>query len=105
MMPAKPKNIVIIGNNLAISWNDNTESFIENKRLRDVCPCANCSGETDVFGNVYKGNNSQNNANLEKYIIKGYINIGHYAIRVVWGDGHNAGIYSFDLLKNLNDTK
>ena len=101
----KPKNIVAMGENLAIKWDDDSESFISNKKLRDACPCAHCSGETDVFGNVYKGKSSPDSGDVEKYNIKGYMNIGHYAIRIVWGDNHNAGIYSFDLLKTLDDTK
>ena len=101
-MKIKPENIVIIENHLAIKWNDGSESFLSNKQIRDLCPCANCSGETDVFGNVYMGQPSEDN-HKNKYHIKGYLNIGHYAIRIVWGDGHNAGIYSFDLLKTLND--
>ena len=28
--------------------------------------------------------------------------MGHYAIRIVWKDGHNAGIYSFEFLKSLD---
>ena len=48
-------NIESFPNGLAISWNDKKDSFIDYKILRDQCPCANCSGESDVFGNLYKG--------------------------------------------------
>ena len=99
----KPKNIVIMGENIAIKWDDGSESFIKNKRLRDACPCANCSGESDVFGNVYKNKVQEDLIyRQKKYEISSYRNIGHYAIRIQWGDGHNSGIYSFDLLNNLN---
>ena len=100
-MTIKPENIVIMDVNLAIKWSDGSESFLSNKQLRGLCPCSNCSGETDVFGNVYGCQDNENNHN-KKYHIKGYLNIGHYAIRIVWGDGHNTGIYSFDFLKSLN---
>ena len=96
-------NIESFPNGLAIVWNDSKDSFIEHKTLREGCPCANCSGESDVFGNVYKGEVSLETP--KKYMIDGYINIGHYAIRIMWSDGHNAGIYSFDFLKNINDKK
>ena len=89
--------------NIAIKWNDDSESFILNKLLRDKCPCANCSGESDVFGNIYKSAVQQSDNN--KYTINRYINIGHYAIRIVWQDGHNAGLYSFVFLKTLDDNK
>ena len=105
-MILKPKNIVIMHENIAIKWADGSESFIKNKQLRDACPCANCSGESDVFGNIYKNNNQKHASNnQQKYKINGYRNIGHYAIRVQWEDGHNTGIYSFDFLKNLNVEK
>jgi DUF971 family protein len=27
--------------------------------------------------------------------------VGNYAIRIVWNDGHSAGIYSWDYLRSL----
>ncbi len=93
-----------MGDNIAVKWNDGTESFINNKTLRKKCPCANCSGESDVFGNIYKSKGT-NMDEPNKYKIVGYINVGHYAIRIAWGDGHNAGIYSFDFMKSLDDKK
>ena len=103
-MKIKPETIVIMDDNIAIKWDNNSESLISNKIMRDKCPCANCSGESDVFGNIYKLNNPQLENN-SRYILKRYMNIGHYAIRIIWGDGHNAGIYSFDFLKTLGDNK
>ena len=54
-MSIKIKELINVPNGLAISWSDNKETFIEYLILRDSCPCANCSGESDIFGNVYKG--------------------------------------------------
>ena len=87
---------------MLFKWDDGLESYINLKTLREKCPCANCSGESDVFGNVYKGADSTPDLK-KKYIIDGYINIGHYAIRIMWGDGHNSGIYSFTFLKSFDD--
>ena len=100
-MSLKPDDIIIMDSNVAIKWNDDSESFIPTAELREKCPCANCSGESDVFGNVYKGSDDSLNDKGQKHIINTYINIGHYAIRIIWGDGHNAGIYSFNFLKSL----
>ena len=97
-------NIEPFPNGLAIAWNDSKDSFVEYKTLRKKCPCANCSGESDVFGNVYKNQNT-NIADSNKYKIVGYMHIGHYAIRIAWGDGHDAGIYSFDFMKSLDAKK
>jgi DUF971 family protein len=101
-MTIKPINFVVLDNNIAIRWSDNSESFIDTKILRKACPCANCSGESDVFGNVYLNQKSKS-LNKQGTIIIKYSHVGHYAIRIVWGDGHNNGIYSFKLLKSLDD--
>ena len=103
-MKIKPENIIVMNNNMAIKWTDDSESFIDNKLMREKCPCANCSGESDVFGNIYKADIPQSK-NSNQYIINRYINIGHYAIRIIWEDGHNAGIYSFEFLKTLSDSQ
>ena len=101
-MTIKPVDIVVMNTSIAIKWESGLESFIDNKKLREACPCANCSGETDVFGNIYKNDQPLNINDDTKYKIISYSYIGHYAIRIQWGDGHNSGIYTFDLLNDFN---
>ena len=100
----KIKNIDQMPLGLAIVWDDNTDSLIPYKYLRNSCPCAYCSGETDVFGNIYIGEG------IKKSDLAFEINkiefVGHYAIRIYWQDNHNSGIYPFELLQKLgNDSK
>ena len=96
------KNILLTGTELAVKWSDETESFVALKTLRDCCPCAFCSGEKDVLGNVYKGpkrelgETAYEAINLER--------IGHYAIRIFWGDGHADGLYTYDMLRKLDNS-
>ena len=47
-MRLEPTNIQQIGDELAIAWNDGTESFIKLETLRRACPCAACGGEPDA---------------------------------------------------------
>lgn len=101
-MKIKPKKIIVMNSNVAIKWSDDSESFIDNRVMRERCPCANCSGESDVFGNIYKTKASPLNSEGQ-YIINSFVNVGHYAIRILWGDGHGAGIYSFNFLRSLGD--
>ena len=103
-MITKPKNVIIVENHLAIKWNDGKESFLDCKKLRLSCPCASCSGEFDVFGNKYINKNQIPSSESNSIIIN-YEYVGHYAIRFLWGDGHNSGIYSFGLLRGLGDSK
>jgi DUF971 family protein len=91
----------VVNEFLLLQWEDNTENILELKSMRDNCPCANCSGETDVFGNVYKG--PPQSMNAESYTLKGIQPVGHYAIRPFWNDGHRDGIYPFEFLKKLCD--
>src|SRR5262245_39360576 len=50
----RPTDLQVIGTELAVKWDDGTESFILLEKLRRHCPCAGCKGEMDIMGNVYK---------------------------------------------------
>jgi DUF971 family protein len=95
----KPVNIQVLGPELAIAWDDKSESYIPLEKLRLACPCAYCSGETDVLGNVARGPKVQ--LQPAAFELKSFETVGTYAIRPVWGDGHSSGIYSYDYLKKL----
>jgi DUF971 family protein len=95
----KPLDIQQIGNELAIRWDDHSESFIKLEKLRRYCPCAACHGESDIFGNVAKGPDIPLKAS--SFILSRLDNVGGYALHFVWGDGHSTGIYSFDYLKKV----
>jgi DUF971 family protein len=97
-MRLEPANIQQIGDELAIQWNDGTESFLDLGHLRRACPCAGCGGEPDVLGNVSRPNVSYTD---DSFKLKGFTLVGGYAIQPQWGDGHNTGIYSFQYLRRL----
>ena len=99
-MQTKIKNIDILPDGLAILWSDNLESYILFSTLRDNCPCAFCSGESDIFGNVYKGEKKKYNES--SYQLLRVIYVGQYGLQMVWGDKHKDGIYTYELLKKLN---
>ena len=84
---------------MLFKWEDGLESYINLKTLREKCPCANCEGEKDVFGNIYIGNTSPINEN--SFLLKGLQPVGYYALRPFWKDGHHSGIYSFEMLRAL----
>ena len=96
------KEYEILNDLLLLQWHDKTENAMPLKPLRDNCPCANCAGETDVFGNIYKG--PAQIMNEESYLITGIQPVGYYAIRPFWKDGHSDGIFSFEFLRKLCGT-
>ena len=97
----KIKNINQMPIGLAILWDDDTDSLIPYKKLRNACPCAYCSGETDVFGNIYKGPPKMKTET--SYKLTQIESIGYYGLRPHWGDHHDTGIFTFKHLKALGE--
>ena len=93
----QPLDIQPIGNELAIKWEDGTESFIAFERLRRACPCAGCKGEMDIMGNLYK--NPERPLSPAAFQLRRLDRVGTYAVKTVWADGHESGIFSFDYLR------
>jgi DUF971 family protein len=79
---------------LIVTWKDGTTSEIEWKKLRDHCPCADCA-ELHGPADSLKLNLAPN-YNLASV---GYI--GNYAVQPRWGDGHDAGLFSWNYLREL----
>lgn len=97
-MRIEPTNIQQIGHELAIAWNDGTESFLKLELLRRACPCAACGGEPDVLGRISRPNVTYKNQSFQ---LVGFDLVGGYALQPRWGDGHSTGIYSFTYLCRL----
>jgi DUF971 family protein len=92
-------DIQAIGHELAIRWEDGGESFITLEALRRACPCAECKGEMDVMGNVYRAPEKPLTPASFQLVRFGFV--GGYAIQPQWGDGHSTGLYSFQYLREL----
>ncbi len=95
----QPVNVQHIGEELAIKWEDGSESFIPLEKLRRYCPCAGCKGEMDIMGNLYKGPDQP--LTPAAFQLRRIIPVGTYALQPVWADGHATGIYSFDYLRKV----
>ena len=95
----RPTDVQQIGDELAIKWDDGSESFIKLETLRRYCPCAGCKGERDIMGNLYKGPDRPLSAH--SFQLARIAMIGGYAVQPVWADGHSTGLYSFDYLRQV----
>jgi len=95
----RPNDIQQIGSELAIRWDDGTESFIALEKLRRSCPCAGCKGEVDVMGNLHRG--PEQPLGPASFRLVRLAHVGSYAIQPAWSDGHDTGFYSFDYLKRV----
>ena len=67
--------------------------------LRDACPCAGCSGE-QVLMHSYVPAPADHDAR-GRYELKGVETVGEYALKFVWGDGHDMGLYTWEHLRDL----
>lgn len=91
---------------VTIDWTDGHRSEYSCELLRDQCPCATCSGahgaepqRTDYSAPRPPANPFQ--MYKPKIRMNSIEEVGSYAFRIDWNDGHNAGIYSFDFLRRL----
>ena len=93
-----PTNIQIVGNEVAIVWDDGAESYFEFERLRAASPSAETQGERDILGVQYGGNGPRR---FPGVTVLTWEQVGNYALRFDFSDGHRTGLYSFDYLRNL----
>ena len=96
-----PVNIQLIGQEIAIVWDDGAESYFTFEKLRAASPSAANLGETDIMGNKYGGDGPKKFPGVE---VTGWAQIGNYAIRFDFSDGHRTGLYSYDYLRKLGAT-
>jgi DUF971 family protein len=85
---------------LLIKWSNNETSEITLQKLRDECPCVNCKGESVMFESYIPIKSPFKPAGF--YEIDKIEAVGNYAINIVWKDGHNTGIYSWDVLRAIS---
>jgi len=94
-----PADIQHVGEELAVRWDDGSESYIRLEDLRRACPCAGCQGERDVLGQLHKGPSRP--LTPASFRLQQLVPVGGYAVQPVWGDGHNTGLFTFDYLFGL----
>lgn len=80
---------------LSIAWAGGGESTYRVRDLRIACPCASCVDENT---GIRRLDPARVPADVRPVNI---VSIGNYAIKITWTDGHDTGIYSFELLRRL----
>lgn len=105
--PAKVKIDKTGGTGMTIEWRDGHTSHWSFAWLRAACPCATCYESREAEGRapgiakpksllpMYEA--PPRPADVEP--------IGKYALRFKWNDGHEAGLYSWDYLRNVCDVE
>jgi DUF971 family protein len=85
-----------------IEWTDGHVSQYTCAYLRDHCPCATCSNAHGT-SEPQPGTQSSNPFVMykERPKMRDVEMVGRYAMRILWNDGHNTGLYSWTLLREL----
>ncbi len=84
---------------LLVEWEDRAIHRIPFDVLRRACPCAACHGEMGSAGrfavrpHLEPGEDDLADISL----------VGSYGLNVVWADGHNTGIYTYERLRELGE--
>ncbi|MDD5191495.1 MAG: DUF971 domain-containing protein [Dehalococcoidales bacterium] len=88
---------------ITITWLDGKISVYTLSLLRSMCPCAKCKEERAEKAakkpllNVLPGNYAS-----DMHIVSAEL-VGNYALKLAWSDNHDAGIYSFNYLRELGE--
>ncbi len=91
----EPKTFEIVADGLFIVWKDGLESLLPHRYLRGHCGCAQCvdevthqrkTGVDDVPSDV---------------TAEDLMEVGRYAVGILFSDLHETGIYPFKFLREL----
>ena len=82
---------------ISVTWVDGHHGRHTMQSLRKNCPCALCKS---------KAEGQEGPAMLPilrpgEFELKSIERVGNYALQLVWGDGHQTGIYTFDYLREM----
>ncbi len=96
-------------NSLFIKWSNGTTCNLLAETLRRSCPCAECREKRGEINHsqplAAKSKKSrlmivEHSAEQSLCMTKIWL-VGQYALGIAWLDGHDSGIYTFELLQNL----
>jgi DUF971 family protein len=86
------------GDYLVIDWSDGRQGRVSWKQLRDACPCAGCREERDKPPDPFRLLKPEELVPLAPVSMP---RVGRYAYKVAWSDGHDAGIFTLEHLRQL----
>lgn len=77
-----------------ITWDDGQTSIIPWAFLRGACPCVLCKRD-------HRGVDIDQIEDVEGVWLIDWMPVGNYAIRLLWSDAHETGIYDFGYLRDI----
>ncbi len=88
---------------LLIEWNDGQRRRYPFSYMRNHCPCATCRRQEPTEKADPMQLTVLSPAELKPVKIEKMSLAGNYAYRITFNDGHNTGLFTFELLRELGD--
>lgn len=89
------------GGKLLIQWSDGARREYTVRELREACPCATCREKRDAPPQPAGLLPVLSAAEARPLELLGMKPVGNYAYAIEFSDGHDTGIYTFELLGRL----
>ena len=91
----QPLDVKLLADGVHIHWEDGHVTVLEYRYLRSQCGCAVCVNEMT-------GQRLITIADIRSDVVAlDWMQIGRYAIRFLWSDLHDTGIYPYVVLRAL----
>src|SRR5689334_504351 len=90
---------------LMIEWSDGQSRKYTVRELRDACPCASCREKRSQSAEPASLLPVLSLSEAQPLTIAKMEPVGHYAYSIEFSDGHDTGIYTLELLRQLGQEK
>jgi len=88
-------------NRLTIEWSDGQRLVYSVRSLREACPCATCREKRTAPPPDPLALPVIKNVQTQPLTIAAMEPVGNYAYSIRFSDGHDTGIFSFEVLKEI----
>ncbi len=103
-MNVRPTKLELMpGDRLQIDWSDGVVRRYTLRELRENCPCATCREKRKAKTEQPAVLPVLSATEAQPLKILGMEPVGNYAYTIRFSDGHDTGIYQFDLLRELGE--
>lgn len=103
-MSMTPIGISRIDQGIEITWSDGSRRTYSAEALRSACPCALCREKNSAKSTKAESPLSLpvlSHAETLTLVVLKMQPVGNYAYNIHFSDGHDSGIYTFELLSQL----
>lgn len=100
-----PIALELTSSSLRIVWSDGRDDAIPLRQLRQACPCAHCRQPAKPAATPPPLLPVLTPQQTRPLTIESMQPVGQYAYGISFSDGHNGGIFTFELLRMLGEAQ